>query len=155
MTDDPINPVPVFGECTQGYVACSVTTEAQAAEYTFNLKGGPLKGIPETKFTLRATYEMDSRWGPIWLLINHSYTGDFSASGIQRELDRIESRERTNLSASWWSEDGKVSVRAYINNIMDNKSYYALSTSDHENNYIQNVTALAPRMMGMDLRYKF
>ena len=155
MVDDPINPVPVFGECTQGYVGCSVVTEAQAADYTVNLKGGPLKGIPETKFTLRATYEMDSRWGPVWLLISHSYTGDFSASGIQRELDRIESRETTNVSASWWSEDGKVSVRAYINNLMDNKSYYSLGTADHEVNYAKTAGALSPRVMGVDLRYKF
>ncbi len=155
MVDDPINPVPVFGDCTQGYVGCSVVTEAQAADYTVNLKGGPLKGIPELKYTVRATYEMDSRWGPIWLLASFSYTGDFSASGIQRELDMIEARDTTNVSASWWSEDGKVSVRAYVNNVMDNDQYYSLGTGDAESNYAKTVGALSPRTMGVDLRYKF
>ena len=155
MIDDPINPVPVFGECTQDYISCSVTTPAQAADYTVNLKGGPLKGIPELKYTLRATYEMDSRWGPVWLLVSHSYTGEFSASGIQRELDEIEARDTTNISASWWSEDGKVSVRAYVNNLMDNDQYYSLGTGDAESNYAKTVGALSPRTMGIDLRYKF
>ena len=75
-----------------------LVTEAQAADYTVNLKGGPLKGIPELKYTLRLTYEMDSRWGPVWLLISHSYTGDFSVSGIQRELDEL-NQEKQPTSA--------------------------------------------------------
>ena len=47
--DDPINPVPVFGTFTQGFVSAQVTDPAQASDYTVNLKGGPLKGIPEEK----------------------------------------------------------------------------------------------------------
>jgi len=153
--DDPVNPVPVFGLCTQGYVGCTVDDPSFAEDYTVNLKGGPLKGIPEEKMTVRITYEMDSRFGPMWWLISHSYTGDFSASGVQRALDRVESRETTNLSLSWYSTDGATSIRAYVNNLMDNENYYALSTGDHETNYRKSVTALPPRVMGVDLRYRF
>ena len=153
--DDPVNPVPVFGLCTQGYVGCTVDDPSFAEDYTVNLKGGPLKGIPEEKYTIRVTYEMDSRFGPMWWLLSHSYTGDFSASGVQRPLDRVESRETTNLSVSWYSIDGATSVRAYVNNLMDNENYYALSTGDHETNYRKSVTALPPRVMGVDLRYRF
>jgi len=98
---------------------------------------------------------MDSRWGPIWLFATHSYTGDFSASGVQRELDRVESREITNISASWYSEDGSVNIRAYIDNVMDNDMYYALSADSAEQNFRKTVSALSPRTMGVDLRYKF
>jgi len=153
--DDPTNPVAVFGQCTQGYVSCEADNPTFVTDYTVNLKGGPLKGIPEVKFTLNLTYEMDTRWGPVWLFATHSYTGDFSASGVQRALDRIESREITNVSASWYSEDGSVNVRAYIDNLMDNDMYYALGTSSAEQNFRKTVSTLDPRTMGVDIRYKF
>ena len=153
--DDPTNPVAVFGTCTQGYVSCDDDNPAFVTDYTVNLKGGPLKGIPEEKFTVNLTYEMDSSWGPVWLFATYSYTGDFSASGVQRALDRIESREITNVSASWYSEDGSVNVRAYIDNLMDADMYYALSTQSAEQNFRKQVSALSPRTMGVDIRYKF
>ena len=153
--DDPLNPVAVFGACTQGYVSCEDDNPAFVTDYTVNLKGGPLKGIPEEKFVINLTYEMDSSWGPIWLFATYSYTGDFSASGVQRELDRIDSREITNISASWYSEDGSVNVRAYIDNLMDDDMYYALSTSDASQNFRKTASALSPRTMGVDVRYKF
>ena len=155
MVDDPVNPVPVFGQCTQGYVSCEVDNPDFAKDYTVNLKGGPLKGIPEIKHTVRATYESDSRFGPLWWVLSHSYTGEFSASGIQRPLDEIDSRDTTNLSVTWYSEDGTTSARAYIDNLMDNKNYYSLGTGDHETNYNRTLGALEPRTMGLDIRYRF
>ena len=153
--DDPEIPVPVFGQCTQGYVSCSTDDISFVQDYTVNLKGGPLKGIPETKFTIRATYEVDTMMGPVWLLMSHSYTGDFSASGVQRYLDRVPSREITNLSASWWNDEGDLSVRMYVNNMMNNASIYALSVSNESQNYRKTGSALSPRHYGIDLRYKF
>ena len=120
-----------------------------------NLKGGPLKGIPETKFTLRATYELDTKIGPVWLWLNHSYTGEFSASGVQRKLDEVPARETSNISASWWNNDRDLSVRMYINNVMNNKSIYSLSTSSDEQNYRKTGSPLSPRHYGIDIRYKF
>ena len=153
--DDPEIPVPVFGLCTQGYVGCATDDISFVQDYTVNLKGGPLKGIPETKFTLRATYELDTKIGPVWLWLNHSYTGEFSASGVQRKLDEIPSREVSNLSASWWNDNGDLSVRMYINNIMNNKDIYAMGTSSDEQNYRKTGSALSPRHYGVDIRYKF
>ena len=84
-----------------------------------------------------------------------NFISKFLKSSNQRELDRIESRETTNVSASWYSEDGSVNVRAYIDNVMDNDSYYALSTDSAEQNFRKTVSALSPRTMGVDIRYKF
>ena len=77
---------------------------------TTHFNGNQLKGIPQHKFTLRANYELDSRFGPLWLNISHSYTGDFSASGIERAFDRVPSREITNASISWFWIDQRYSL---------------------------------------------
>ena len=70
--DDPSNPIQVFGQCTQGYVSCEADNPSYVTDYTVNLKGGPLKGIPEDKFTINVTYEADTRWGPCgYLLLIH------------------------------------------------------------------------------------
>jgi hypothetical protein len=87
--------------------------------------------------------------------MSHSYTGDFSASGVQRYLDRVPSREITNLSASWWNDEGDLSVRMYVNNMMNNASIYALSVSNESQNYRKTGSPLSPRHYGIDLRYKF
>ena len=81
------------GTFTQVDVVDFVAVGADADLFTFNLKGNQLRGIPQEKFTLNLTYEMDSRIGPLWLNLTHSYTGDFSASGIEREYDTVPSRE--------------------------------------------------------------
>ena len=85
-------------------------------------------------------------------MLIHSWR--FLSFGIQRPLDRIDSRETTNLNISWYSQDGNLSLRA-VDNLFDNDNYYALSTGDHETNYRKSVTALPPRVMGLDIRYRF
>ena len=107
--------------------------------YCRSAKGDPLKGIPYDKYTFRATYEADIFGEPVWITAVHSYTGDFSDSGIQRALDRVPSRETTNISASWWSDDYKTSVRAYISNIFDNKNIENLLPHDIVNLGISQV----------------
>ena len=59
------------------------------------------------------------------------------------------------ISASWWNDEGDLSVRMYINNMMNNASIYSLGVSSDEQNYRKTGSALSPRHYGIDLRYKF
>jgi outer membrane receptor protein involved in Fe transport len=153
--DDPSIPSAIWGEFTQVDAVDYVAVGSDADLFTFNLKGNQLKGIPQEKFTLRAEYEMDSRIGPIWMNISHSYTGSFSASGIERAYDRVPSREVTNLSFSWFSENGDTSARLFINNLMNNKDVYSYTTTSIERDYQKFGWPLPERSYGIDLRYSF
>jgi outer membrane receptor protein involved in Fe transport len=153
--DDPSIPSAIWGEFTQVDAVDYVAVGSDADLFTFNLKGNQLKGIPQEKFTLRAEYEMDSRIGPIWMNISHSYTGSFSASGIERAYDRVPSREVTNLSFSWFSENGDTSARLFINNLMNNKDVYSYSTNSVTRDYQKFGWPLPERWYGLDLRYNF
>ena len=153
--DDPSIPAAIWGDFTQVDTVDYVAVGSDADLFTFNLKGNQLKGIPQEKFTLRAEYEMDSRIGPIWMNISHSYTGSFSASGIERAYDRVPSREVTNLSFSWFSEDGNTSARLFVNNLMNNKDVYSYTTSGIDRDYQKFGWPLPERWYGLDLRYNF
>ena len=153
--DDPSVPSQIWGNFTQVDTVSNVAVGDDAALFTYNLKGNQLKGIPQHKFTLRANYELDSRFGPLWLNISHSYTGDFSASGIERAFDRVPSREVTNTSISWFSEDGDKSVRLYINNLMNNKDYYSITTTEVTRDFQKFGWPLPERSYGIDMRYNF
>jgi outer membrane receptor protein involved in Fe transport len=153
--DDPSIPAAIWGDFTQVDPVDYVAVGSDADLFTFNLKGNQLKGIPQEKFTLRAEYEMDSRIGPIWMNISHSYTGNFSASGIERAYDRVPSREVTNLSFSWFSENGDTSARLFVNNLMNNKDVYSYTTSGVDRDYQKFGWPLPERSYGIDLRYSF
>jgi outer membrane receptor protein involved in Fe transport len=150
--DDPSVPAAIWGEFTQIDEVDYVALGSDADLFTFNLKGNQLKGIPQEKFTLRAEYEMDSRFGPIWMNISHSYTGSFSASGIERAYDRVPSREITNLSFSWFSENGDTSARLFVNNLMNNKDVYSYTTTSIERDYQKFGWPGPERSYGIDLR---
>ncbi len=153
--DDPALPAPVWGTFTQVDVVDFVAVGSDADLFTFNLKGNQLRGIPEEKFTLNLTYEMDSRIGPLWLNLTHSYTGDFSASGIERAYDRVPSRETSNASLSWYSADGDITVRLFGRNIMNNKDVYAYTTTTITRDYQKYGWPLEERWWGVDLKYAF
>ena len=65
------------------------------------------------------------------------------------------SRENTNISASWWSEDGDTSVRVFINNVMDNKNVYAMETYDITRDFQQTGAPLDRKWYGIDIRRNF
>ena len=153
--DDPSIPAAIWGDFTQVDTVDYVAVGSDADLFTFNLKGNQLKGIPQEKFTLRAEYEMDSVIGPVWMNISHSYTGSFSASGIERAYDRVPSREVTNLSFSWFSEDGDTSARLFVNNLMNNKDVYSYTTTSIDRDYQKFGWPLPERWYGLDLRRNF
>ena len=153
--DDPSLPAPIWGNFTQVDPVDFVAVGSDADLFTFNLKGNQLRGIPQEKFTVNVTYEMDSFVGPLWLNLSHSYTGDFSASGIEREYDRVPSRETANASLTWYSSDGDITVRLFGRNIKNDRDVYAYTTTTVTRDYQKYGWPLEERWWGVDLKYAF
>jgi hypothetical protein len=61
----------------------------------------------------------------------------------------------TNLSFSWFSEEGDISARLFINNLMNNKDVYSYSTNSVTRDYQKFGWPLPERWYGLDLRYNF
>lgn len=118
-------------------------------------KGSSLKGIPEHKAVLWGSYRWETRVGRIMLNASTSYTGESYPSSLERDLDKLDSRLRTDVSLIWESNDQKRRVRFFVDNVTDERNYRSFSTGGASNNYKFAGSLLAERYWGMDARWDF
>ncbi len=135
--DNPLAPEPLFGE------------------RPFAIEGNRLKGIPEHKATVWGSYEWRTEIGKIVAGASVAYTGEYNTSGIERPLDELDSRLRTDVSLSWYSKDEKIRVRAFVDNVFDERMYRGIDTGTAANNFRYTAQLLYPRYWGVDIRYGF
>ena len=120
-----------------------------------DIKGNPLKRIPEHKATLWSYYDWVTGVGTITMGGTFSYTGSFQDSAIIRELDEVPERYRLDLSATWRSTADRWMVRAFIDNVTDEGRARGLGTATGSNNYNLTATYLYPRFYGVDITFRF
>lgn len=136
VNDNPAVPQPLFDE------------------RPVNLKGNDLKRIPEHKATVYAWYDIDFPVGVLTLGGSYAYTGDFYNTGVKRELDRVPSRYRLDLSATWRDNQDRWNVRAFVDNVTDEGNLRGLGTSSAFQDYQLTGNYLYPRFYGVDVTYR-
>jgi len=137
---------------------CTATADEIAtflAISTENAKGSQLKRIPKHKAVAWASYVMPTDVGNVSFRGSWSYTGEYFGAGVEREIDKVPSRSRIDVSASWTDLDDKWTVRAFIDNVTDEVMLRGIGSGGESVNWRETATVLYPRYWGVDVTYRF
>jgi iron complex outermembrane recepter protein len=119
-----------------------------------NLKGNPLKRIPEWKYTIWSSYDWQFNTGTLTGGAVWSYTGDYYSSGIERSLDKVPSRDQLNLYLTWRDSREQWYVRAFVDNVFDDISVRGIGATTAASDWQLRATSLYPRFYGLDVTYR-
>jgi iron complex outermembrane receptor protein len=144
--DDPAIPQSIFG---------GLGEEENFSLYLRNVNGNPLKGIPTHKASLWGSYTWSSSIGPIWLVGVASYTGEYTSSNLDRELDTVDSRKQLDASLNWSSVNGIWSARLFVDNVFDDIDAISIQASSEGGNWVRQASWTRPRRYGIDVSYRF
>ena len=84
-----------------------------------------------------------------------SYTGAYFSSPLERSLDRVPERLRTDVRVTWTNPQENLRVTAFIDNVFDVASLRGIGTGDHNDFYRMTGFLLYARFGGFDLRWTF
>ena len=126
-----------------------------AAQRVFNLNGSPLKRIPEWKGTLWANYTWQFEAGTLDAGAVYAYTGEYYSSGIERDLDLVPDRRRVDLSLTWRDSRDRWTLRAFVDNALDEVYARGIGTGGPGTNYRQTAELLYPRYYGVDFTFRW
>ena len=114
--------------------------------------GNSLKRIPEQKASLWASYAWITNAGRFVAGGSLSYTGAYYTSQLERRLDEVPARQRTDVRVTWTNVRENLRVTAFIDNVFNESSVRGASTGNHDSFYWMTGTLLYPRYRGIDLR---
>jgi len=101
------------------------------------------------------TYDFPLESGTLSFNATVGYTGEYWSSAIQRELDRVPARHRVDLSVNWKAASEKLVVRAFVDNLTDERVYRGFGTATESSNYRLTGERLYPRYWGIDVTRRF
>ena len=125
------------------------------AAYVRDVQGNPLKRIPKHKGILYGTYEVPTTNGTVAFNASYSYTGEYWSSAVQRELDRVPSRKRIDMSISWKDDANRWAARFFVDNVTDERVFRGFDTATESSNYRFTGERLYPRYWGIDVTRRF
>lgn len=120
-----------------------------------DLDGFKLNRSPEIKYSLAATYMIDTGMGPLDLIASYSWTDEMYHSQFNTSADITPDFERIDVRARWSSVDELWAVTAYVNNVNDDRTPQSNFVDTPENGGYTFVGLGAPRVYGLIVRRNF
>ena len=124
--------------------------------FLVNANGNQLKRIPKHKATVWGQYNIPLPGGSnLTLGGTYAYTGEYYDEGFEKEIDRIPSRFRLDLTATWKDASQRWELRAFARNVTDENNIRGVTSGSEATNWYLLGDILEPRFMGVDIRYNF
>ncbi len=74
---------------------------------------------------------------------------------IERELDKLPARHKTDLGLIWIYPEASLRIRAFVDNLFDARNFRSLSVGSLSNNYRLTGRLLPTRSFGLDITKTF
>nr|WP_315462918.1 TonB-dependent receptor [uncultured Sphingomonas sp.] len=159
-------PTSISGTGTTGaFGICSVLQAQAAATQTpvtvtdgvpVGLNGNTLPQAPTYKWSVGAQYTMD--FGSGWSLVPRAdlnYTGNFSASVFNMNIDRVPGYEVVNAQVQLNAPDDRFYLRAFVQNLTNNNAITGQAVADQSSGLYTNIFTIEPRRYGAAVGFKF
>ncbi|MCB1694044.1 MAG: TonB-dependent receptor, partial [Pseudomonadales bacterium] len=144
VSDDPAHPASLFG-----------SSATNPDLFIKNAKGSQLKKIPEKKATIWAQYLIETGFGNVTLGGTYAYTGDYYDEGYERELDRVPSQGRLDLTVTWEDVARDWRIQAFARNVTDEDNLRDVTTGTEASNWRMSGAILQPRYVGFNVTRTF
>jgi len=132
----------------------SLYGDALNAQAQKNIKGNKLLQVPELKYTGYATYRIPMESGNVDISGVYSWTDEVYYSPFESELEKTEAYGRTDLRASWTSNDGRWIVSGFVNNVFDDVAILQILRNDEAEFYRQSAGVTSPRLYGLEFTFQ-
>jgi len=121
-----------------------------------NIDGNRLPQAPSFKWSIGAQYTIDIANG--WSIVPRAdinYTGGFSATVFNLNVDRVPGYEIVNAQIQVNSPDDRFYVRAFVQNLTDNNAITGQAVGDQSAGLFTNIFTIDPRRYGLAAGFKF
>ncbi|HSG90468.1 MAG TPA: TonB-dependent receptor [Pseudomonadales bacterium] len=121
-----------------------------------DIDGNNMILVPEIKWTLFGMYSLPlGNRGSLEFRTNVSYTDEVYFSVENNPDDVAPEYYRWDGRVTWTSPQESFIVSGYVNNILDEIGVRQIARYAENQNYLRSATTTLPRIMGVELTYKF
>lgn len=132
----------------------AIYTPENNADRAQDLQGLSLPQIPETKYTLYASYGLDfGDAGTVDLLSTYSFIDDVYFAAFQDPLDLAPAYDRIDLRATWMSRSEEWQVSAFVNNVQNEIGIRQIQRGTESEGFRRSGQVTEPRVYGIELAY--
>jgi len=130
----------------------SVFTDAELSRLT---EGVQLQRVPEQKWSGYANYRWPLENGTVEFLTSVSWTDEVNFFLTDSPLDIAEDWYRWDARVTWTSNDERLEISGFINNITDEVGIRNMDREGEAQNFLRTIVPTLPRMGGVEFRYRF
>ena len=146
---DPVNPNQKFEEVAYTDPVTGLQRSGFLGQQ-YALEGNELPNMPKNKWSLTGDWRRSlNERGMLTWSATYSYTGERFNRIFNIPNDRLDAYGRFDVTLGWTSADGRMSLTAFVENVLDRIGIMELESNGWGDGYYQDATLTDPRFTGL------